>query len=544
MQRPSRLRSRFLLTGLLGLLVAAVAVGDPFAAEPPAAPTPAKADAPLPTALTFVPHDAALFVHADAAALWTSDLAKTFRTADKAAFTSLEETVTKMFGAKVDELKTVTLFFPKFKTPEDAQKFGVVLTFSKAPDAKKLEAGFAGLLPKNTKLKVVSPSDAVAVVLVGLGEEYAKPQPADADGHLTSAIRAAAGGKHALVAGVTFASLPDELQRDDLPPQVRAFQPIFKSQAVVATLDLGKSLTLDVRVKTKRKATALDAEKSLAAVAKLITDELGRELPDLEKEAANSAPLKDLVKVFKAGLEAVKGAKYDVADNEARATVTLPLAGLPLAGAYQGAAQELRKATAVRASANNLKQIALAMHNYHDTFGNLPPAAVCDKKAKPQLSWRVLILPYVEQDNLYKQFKLDEPWDSENNKKLLAKMPPVYALPGKSKPGDTDTHYRVFVGNGAGWDWVMGGKIAQIADGTSNTLMVVTAADAVPWTKPDELEFDPEKDMTKLIGLVVNGKAQVAMFDGSVRTLSKLPGKETLNALITKNGGEIVGDDF
>ena len=129
-----------------------------------------------------------------------------------------------------------------------------------------------------------------------------------------------------------------------------------------------------------------------------------------------------------------------------------------------------------------------------------------------------------------------------NNKKLLAKMPRVYAMPGKTQPGDTNTYYRVFVGNGAGFDWVMGCKLTQIPDGTSNTIMVVTAAEAVPWTKPDELDFDPKKDMTKLLGAIVNGRPQVAMFDGSVRTLSKIPDQKTLNAYITRAGGEVVPD--
>src|SRR5436190_1148378 len=80
--------------------------------------------------------------------------------------------------------------------PEDTQKFGVALTFANAYDAKKLAAGFAGLLPKSAKVKVIEASATVAIVLVGLGEEYAKPQPADANDHLTPALKAAAGGTH------------------------------------------------------------------------------------------------------------------------------------------------------------------------------------------------------------------------------------------------------------------------------------------------------------------------------------------------------------
>ena len=102
------------------------------------------------------------------------------------------------------------------------------------------------------------------------------------------------------------------------------------------------------------------------------------------------------------------------------------------------------------------------------------------------------------------------------------------------------------MGNGAGFDWVQGGRYpASITDGTSQTLMCVTAAEAVPWTKPDELEFDPKKDMRKLLGAVVRGKIQVAMFDGSSRTLKKMPSQETLNALITRAGGEAIDfDDY
>jgi hypothetical protein len=540
--KPSGSLRRFACGAALGVLAAAAAVSVPAVQGTPPAPT-ARAETPLPLGLAFVPHDAAFFVAADVAAVRTSELTKGFRAADPESYAQLDAAAAKAFGARIDDLKSAALFFPKVKGNEEPG-FGVVLTFAKPFDKKKLEAGFVKLAPPGAKIKVLAPSDTVAVVLAGLGAEYEKPQPAGADGPLTAALKAAAGGGHTLVAGVTLGNLPDELQKDDLPGGVRAFQPILKARAVAVTVDLGRALVLNVRVTTKRDAQAVDAEKALAALAKLLADEGGRALPELEKAAATDAGLKDLVKVLAAGVAAAKGAKFEVDGAEARATATLPLDGLPLASAAALAVTRARSAAAAAQSANNLKQIALSLHNYHDANGTFPPAAVCDRKGKPQLSWRVLILPYIEQNELYKQFKLDEPWDGETNKKLLARMPATYAMPGAAGAAKTDTYYRAFVGNGAGWDWVMGGKITQITDGTSNTLMVVTAATAVPWTKPDELEFDPEKDMAKLIGLVVDGKAQVAMFDGSVRTLSKLPSKTTLNALITKNGGEVIGDDF
>jgi hypothetical protein len=249
--------------------------------------------------------------------------------------------------------------------------------------------------------------------------------------------------------------------------------------------------------------------------------------------------LKDMVAVMKAAINTAKNAKFSALGTELKLTASLP-ADLPFASGYLAAKKKLQEAAVAVQSLNNLKQIALSMHNYHDTYNALPPAAVCDKKGNPQLSWRVLILPFIEESNLYQEFKLDEPWDSAHNKKLLAKMPKIYAIPGKTKEGGTDTYYRVFVGKGAAFDWITGTKLSAITDGTSNTIMCVTAATAVPWTKPDELDFDPDKDMTKLLGAIVNGKVQVAMFDGSVRTFSKIPDKLTLKALITRDGGEVI----
>ena len=84
----------------------------------------------------------------------------------------------------------------------------------------------------------------------------------------------------------------------------------------------------------------------------------------------------------------------------------------------------------------DLKRLAIAMHHYERANGRLPPAAVRDKNGKPTVSWRVLILPYIEQNELYKQFKLDESWDSNHNRKLVAKMPAIYRSPTKKLNDD------------------------------------------------------------------------------------------------------------
>lgn len=202
-------------------------------------------------------------------------------------------------------------------------------------------------------------------------------------------------------------------------------------------------------------------------------------------------------------------------------------------------------------SKNNLLQMGLAMHNYHDVNnGQFPPAAIGDPRQaeavrKPNLSWRVAILPYIEQQGLYRQFKLDEPWDGPNNIKLLGQMPKIYKLPNDDKTKPDHTHYLVFVGNGAAFDRTRGHRIpADFPDGTSNTILIATAEKAVPWTKPEDIDFNPNAPIRPLLSTYFSSGCQVVLADGSVRMLSMFVSENTLKNAVIRNDGNVLGLDW
>lgn len=225
--------------------------------------------------------------------------------------------------------------------------------------------------------------------------------------------------------------------------------------------------------------------------------------------------------------------------RESIPSLASPGTSATLAALMLPAVQAAREAARRTQCVNNLKQIGLAFHFFESNTSTLP-GDIVDEDGKPLLSWRVAILPYIEQAELYGKFKLDEPWDSAHNRPLLEEMPGIYLCPSRPPGEKTHAHYRGFAGPHAMFEPGKKVAIRDVTDGTSNTLLVVESAEEVPWTKPGDLPFDP-KAAPSLYGAASKHSAGLngLFVDGSVRFLKTTISPEILKGLITRDGGEV-----
>jgi prepilin-type processing-associated H-X9-DG protein len=195
---------------------------------------------------------------------------------------------------------------------------------------------------------------------------------------------------------------------------------------------------------------------------------------------------------------------------------------------------------------NHLKQLALAMHNYHDTYGSFPPAYVVDKNGRRMHSWRVLLLPFLEYGDLYKHYRLDEPWDGPHNRLLAEPAPsPFHCL--SDTGAKTDTSYLVVVGPKTIFPGVSSIKIADITDGTSNTILLVEAVESgINWLEPRDMSYEEAaRGINPKTGWGISsrhkeGGAQVAFADGSARYLADDTSIEELRRMLERDDGQPV----
>jgi prepilin-type processing-associated H-X9-DG protein len=211
-----------------------------------------------------------------------------------------------------------------------------------------------------------------------------------------------------------------------------------------------------------------------------------------------------------------------------------------MVGLLLPAVQAAREAARRMTASNELKQIGLAMHNYHSAFRKFPDRAIRDKEGKALLSWRVAILPFIEQQDLYEKFRLDEPWDSPHNIQLLDQMPTTYVDPSVIVPPG-HTVFQLAQGDGLLFEETGERKFRDILDGTSNTIMAVESSReaAVPWTKPADLEFELSDPLAKT-GDAHQGGFHVLMADGAVLFMTNSIDLDMFRAMLTRDGRETI----
>jgi hypothetical protein len=199
---------------------------------------------------------------------------------------------------------------------------------------------------------------------------------------------------------------------------------------------------------------------------------------------------------------------------------------------------------------NNLRQITLALQNYHDVYKSFPPAYVADENGKPMHSWRVLLLPFIRPD-IYQAYRFDEPWDGPNNRQFADSIVSLYQCPSDGEDMAGQTSYVAVVGPGTAWPGAKSVRLGDIADGPENTILIVEVhKSGIHWMEPRDLDASQmpmtinarpaAKGASPGISSGHPGVAQAARADGSVFAIDEDTPPATVRAMLTIAGGETV----
>ena len=352
--------------------------------------------------------------------------------------------------------------------------------------------------------------------------------------------------------------LRQNMQRDfqGMPPQLAPLMPLLDG---IDSAGLGLKLESGLSLRGVAQCPDLDRAERVADTLRALSTLAGNTVRQSRQSGVGGDELKPLLGLGESLLDSVKidvpnvekpaeaRTPWDMEGRPIPARVTLAAtadgdAGAAALAMLVPALKQARASARRTQSTNNLKQIALACHIYADARENKFPPAVIEENGVKR-SWRVELLPYFGQQELYDAYRKNEPWDSEHNKTLLAKIPPIYRDPSDTTSDPTATSYFALTGPETIFPGATGTAFSSITDGMSNTLLVVEARRNVPWTKPEDIPFDPTKSAEVLKSLGGNhpGGFLAATADGAVRFVSSTLDPDSFKALVTRAGGEVVG---
>lgn len=544
--------------------------------------SPAKVD--LPSDLDLVPRDAAGFVHVHGADLWQSDWAKDIRHfVDKAgseAWSAFEKKC-PLDPATLDRItlilltpETVTSPFPQ--VDPEALSAVVVVNTRKPYDRLALiralgprekvyrqnvyyfnEELWSGLVPVDERTFLIGSEDAL-VRLFQMSRQNKRSGPLDA-------ALAEAARKHHMVVGLNPTLLAKEPGAQFMPPPMHK---LLGARSGILTLDLDQGLRLDVRLDFVSDDQAREGEKGLRDTLELARQGLSWPIGELEKTLHDPAKssVADLPENFGALMALGFLRDLDTLLKQAPVqrqdlAVKVPLrygkthlgdpAGLPMVSMLVAMTALGTNASKTFATVSgrigepakdpveeHLRNLAQALDKYRVKHGSYPPQAIYDREGRPVLSWRVALLPYLGEEALYNEFKLDEPWDSLHNKRLLKKLPNTLKSPNSYRwgAGRWKATTQVFTGKGTLFEGKKGLRKPEAAKGAI-LLAHLTDNEAVYWTKPADLAYAPDKPLPVLFGKY--GPAfQVLLADGTYRTIDRTTEEKALRALIQRSGDE------
>ncbi len=402
----------------------------------------------------------------------------------------------------------------------------------------------------------------------GMVQKLAKGEQ-KADGPFIDDLKAQAGGDDFFLA-LDLQALRPFVQMgvgaggQQVPPQLRKYLQIpMLLRGAQATLNISSGRASGLVVRADDESSAQEVEKLVAegiADARLLSETPAQMMvasDDAIEQAMGKYSLRmnkqfydglsfsadgDTMTLISGNLAAGEMGEADASAMMQQQLVIVAVIGVLIA-LLLPAVQAAREAARRAQSTNNMKQLMLAMLNYESAYGSLPPAAICDADGEPLLSWRVAILPFLEEQALYEQFHLDEPWDSEHNKTLIPLMPQVFLDPSSPLPA-TEGHstYTSIAGEGFFMSGEPKGRgFRNITDGTSKTVALVEVSDEVApvWTAPEDWTPDEEDPLAGLGGRHPGGFI-VGFCDGSVQIFTQDIDVDTWMSLLTIGGGEVV----
>jgi hypothetical protein len=503
----------------------------------------------------LIPSDALAIASLRPAALWQSTPAKALQATGLEALGAAE--MRKATSLEPKDIERITLVIPNLSekemmkipdvswvqvsttTPYDCEKLLRALT----GEAKSNPPTYQGktyypimnpwfteggpvLYPVNSRLFVVAKAEAVKRLIDQAGK-------ATTTGPMKEALQQSAAETLVVLLG---SGVFKGLAASGVPPQ---FQPLLSVQ--FARLAVNES-SVNVRLDCPDDATAGAARDLLLQFRTMGQQALAglaqNPMPAASDEAQMAKKADELLQAVQVEVKQ-KSVHLNLKGEAVTAAVTT------LAPALQRSITKMQESTVRLQLANNMKQVVLAFHSHNDVYKKLPQPSV-----GAGLSWRVAILPYIGEENLYKRFNLNEAWDSPHNKKLLPFMPKVYAPVGTTTAPPDSTFLQLVTGPGTLHPTpTSSAAIPQsFRDGTSNTILVVEAAEAVPWTKPADFHIDVsniEAGVVPKLGAFSPLGFFAALADGSVRFIPRpAVSDKTLRQAFNPADGMVLGADW